>query len=391
LGCFYDDKEDEKHLKTVRALAGGECYFLPISKFKRLSSAVPSILSGQPISTGYFGSSGFAQWVRRILCSRPIDAALLYSSSMVPYLLDSDVLQSSRVILDMVDVDSDKWRQYAERTGQPMRWVYAREASTLASLEARAASRFAATLFVSREERSYFDAANPGLADRLHAIGNGVDLEAFAPGPYSSPFAQSELPIVMTGRMDYRANVDGACWFIEQVLPRVRERIPRSRFYAVGANPDPALNRLHGGDVVITGAVNDVRPYLQHAAVVVAPLRIARGLQNKVLEAFAMEKGVVATSSAVRAFKVERGRELWVEDEAWGFARAVRSAIQGNERYRVAKNARAYVEKNHQWSDMLSEFDQVLETVAHGHATGRIPLSSVPVGAPDSIAVGVAQ
>src|SRR5579871_3238465 len=318
LGAFYDDENDRAHLETVRSLAGGQCFFQPISQFGKLRGGISALLRGKPISVGYFGSDAFARWVATMLRTKPIDAVLLFSSSMAPYLLGSDSFPRSRVVLDMVDVDSDKWRQYADRETALKSWIYRREARTLSRLEREAASSFGATILVSGNEMSHLLDAGEIPPDRIHVVGNGVDLKKFASGPFASPFATGEIPIVMTGRMDYRANVDGARWFIENVLPRVRDRIHRAKFYVVGADPSGPLARLHDSGVVVTGSVDDVRPYIQHASVIVAPLRIARGLQNKVLEAFAMEKPVVATSHAARALAVERGRELWIEDEPWG-------------------------------------------------------------------------
>jgi glycosyltransferase involved in cell wall biosynthesis len=200
----------------------------------------------------------------------------------------------------------------------------------------------------------------PEAASRISALSNGVDSEYFAPGIFHNPFPDGEVPIVMTGRMDYRANVDGAQWFLRDVMPLVAKELPLARFYVVGANPAPALRALSGSNIVVTGQVADVRPYLQHAAAVVAPLRIARGVQNKVLEAMAMVKPVVATRAATRALAVVSGVHVWIEDEPARFASAVIAAVTGEDRFHVARSARNYVERHHNWANNLATLDDLL-------------------------------
>lgn len=399
LACFVDDAADLAHLETVRSIAGGECFFAPIPRLNRIISGIKALWSGQPISTSYFGSQALTNWVRHTTKTSPIAGAVVFSSSMAPYLLDQTSLDPARALFDMVDVDSDKWRQFAEHARWPMRWIYQREEETLLELERRAASTFGATVLVSPHEVQHFQSLGGVPANRVHAIGNGVDTDLFAPGPFDSPFQANEIPIVMTGRMDYRPNIDGALWFVDEVLPRVRERIAHARFYIVGANPVPRLTVLRRPDVVVTGQVADVRPYLQHAAAVVAPLKITRGLQNKVLEAFSMEKPVVATSGAVQALSVERGSEAWVEDEAWGFARAVRAAVDGCERYRIAANARAFVLRNHAWRQKLGEFEALFDDLVGGRVASESAMfraqisqsAGVPTGQPNPISMGAAR
>jgi glycosyltransferase involved in cell wall biosynthesis len=160
--------------------------------------------------------------------------------------------------------------------------------------------------------------------------------------------------------MDYRPNVDGAEWFFREVLPLLAKDLPQAKFYVVGAKPSRSLSAMAGSNFVVTGQVEDVRPYLQHAAVIVAPLKIARGVQNKVLEAMAMAKPVVATSEATRALAVTSGIHLWIEDTPQKFANAVIAAIGGQDRFHVARSARNYVERHHDWERNLDELDALL-------------------------------
>jgi sugar transferase (PEP-CTERM/EpsH1 system associated) len=230
----------------------------------------------------------------------------------------------------------------------------------LFELERFAARRFGATLLVSRHEADSFAAMAPESAARIFALTNGVNREYFAPGAFANPFAGDEDPIVMTGSMDYRPNVDGAKWFFHEVLPLLTKDLPRARFYVVGSKPPASLCALCGPKLVVTGRVDDVRPYLQHAAAVVAPLRIARGLQNKVLEAMAMAKPVITTQDSSRGLSASSGVQLFIQDDAWAFAAAVVTAVQGKDRSEVARRAREYVELHHDWTRNLSVLDDLL-------------------------------
>jgi len=360
VGCFVDDPMDMRYVDDVRTLAGGECRFIELGRAAKWSRAALALTSGQPITTSYFGSKALMQWVMQIAKSKPIDNWVVFGSAMAPYLMRRPC-DGSRVLFDMVDVDSDKWQQYAAASSGIRKWVYAREASSLEDLERKAAAHFGLTLLVSPFEARAFQSLAPESTDKVASLANGVDLEFFAPGRFSNPFRDNELPIVMTGRMDYRPNYEGAIWFAEKIAPLIFDRLPAARVYFVGSNPPPSLRRVTGPRFTVTGTVDDVRPYLQHAAGVVAPLQMARGVQNKVLEAMAMAKPVVATREATRALDVQNGTHLWIENEPRRFAAAVVNAVEGQARAAVMHNARTFVEQHHSWERILSDFDQHLE------------------------------
>ncbi len=250
----------------------------------------------------------------------------------------------------------------------------------VAELEKEAAKRFGATLLVSPFEAETFRQLAPESADKIGSLNNGVDLALFSPGDFASPFPPGERPIVMTGRMDYRPNADGALWFAREVAPRIFAQLPQAHVYFVGSSPPAALRKISSPQMTVTGAVNDVRPYLQAAEAIVAPLLIARGVQNKVLEGMAMKKPVVATHEATRALAVRSGVHLWIENDAQRFANAVVGAIQSPARETVMKNARTYVEQSHNWANIFSELDLVLARLARElcQAAGRRHKKLVP-------------
>ena len=360
VACFVDDPDDMQYADAVRTLAGGECLFVPLNGLTKNLRAAAGLLTNQPMTIAAYKSNALGNWVEALASNHPIDRVVVFSAAMAPYVLGSSAWNSSRAIFDMVDIDSDKWRQYADASRGPSRWLFHREAAMLLKFEREAARRFGATILVSPFEAASFAAMAPESESRIFSLSNGVNLGYFSPGAYDNPFPAGEVPIVMTGMMDYRPNVDGAKWFLDEVMPRLKGALPQCRFYAVGAKPPESLSAAAGPNLVVTGAVPDVRPYIQHAAAIVAPLRMARGVQNKVLEAMAMEKPVVATYEATRALAVTSGVELWVENDAAAFARAVAGAVNGADRVQIARNGRNYVERHHNWQQNLGLIDSLM-------------------------------
>jgi sugar transferase (PEP-CTERM/EpsH1 system associated) len=365
VACFVDDPSDWQYIDTVRSLAGGECLFVPLRPLMARALSLDSLFTGAPLTTAYFRSSKIDQWLTRILAGGQVSQAVIFGSAMAPYLLRRQDISPARCLFDMVDLDSDKWRQYGAAGFWPKRWVFTREARTLLQLERYSAQQFGATVLISPHEVASFTALAPELAGRVHSISNGVDPTRFSPaGSFQTVFNPKCTPIVMTGAMDYRPNTEGAMWFAEAVMPQILGLLPDAHFYVVGSNPPPSLKAIEGAHVSVTGRVEDVQPYLAHAAAVVAPLRIARGLQNKVIEGMAMARPVVATWQAARALAAIPGQDLWVASDAESFATAVVAAATGPDRERIARNGRRYVEIHHDWSRNLSRMDELLADIA---------------------------
>jgi len=368
LACFVDEETDFRYLDDVRRLAGGSCHFEPLGKGAKAWRSLVGLATGKPLTTACFGSRRLQAWVDQVLRDKPIRDMVVFSSAMAPYLLDLP----SRVLFDMVDIDSDKWRQYAARSRGGLKWLYGREAEKLQTLECDAAKAFGITLLASEFEADTFRHIAPASAFKTLGWTNGVDLERFSPSAFENPFQPGEQAIVMTGRMDYRPNYEGAIWFAKEVFPRIAEISPSARLYFVGGGPPAALRAFAGPRICITGQVPDIRPYLQFAQAVIAPLHIARGIQNKVLEAMAMAKPLVATPDAARALGAEGGTHLWIENDPDRFARSVIEALQGPDRDRIARNARQYVEEHHCWPYLLQEIDRHLACLDPDQSTSAV-------------------
>ena len=258
--------------------------------------------------------------------------------------------------MHFAELDSDKWRQYAARSHGPMRWLWAREARTLLEFERRIATAFDASILCTPLEQEVFARYIPGV-DSL-VLRNGVDLEYFRPQRQT----RREAELVFTGVMDYEPNVDGVEWFAREILPLIRRRVPAARFTIVGSKPVERVQRLAAIEgVTVTGRVEDVRAYVHAAAVSVAPLRIARGIQNKVLEAMACGVPVVGTTSATQGVECVAGRDLLVRDAAADFADEVVRLLQDPaEAEALGARGRALVEERYAWERVLQPLEALV-------------------------------
>ena len=371
VGTFIDDPADWQHVEALRRLCGGETCVRPLEPRRARLRSLRGLLGDEPLSVAYYRDAQLARWVKDVGIRRPLGGVFAFSSSMCQYASIVPLAGRAPRVVDFCDVDSDKWRQYAASHRFPLNVVYRREAALLARLEGRCAGQFDASLVISEAEASLLRALAGRARDRVRVVPNGVDTQFFDPATsYPNPFETSVLPIVFTGAMDYQANVDGVRWFASEVLPGVRQREPRARFVIVGSNPASAVTALaKPQETVVTGRVPDVRPYLAHAAVVVAPLRIARGVQNKVLEAMAMARPVVATENALQGIPEASQAGICVASDPGRMADAVCSVLAGAA---AEPRGRECVRQHYSWNDHLETvgllFDRVVSSGADVNA-----------------------
>jgi sugar transferase (PEP-CTERM/EpsH1 system associated) len=271
------------------------------------------------------------------------------------------------VLIDFVDVDSAKWTQYAPNHRWPMSWLYRLEGKRLLAYERDMSVHSTRSFFVTEAEAALFSHLAPECAVRVETLCNGVDADYFAQdNTRESPYGANEIPIVFTGAMDYLPNIDAVRWFVASMLPKLCERRPEVRFYVVGRSPTPEVQALADANVTVTGTVPDVRPYLQYAAVVVAPLRIARGIQNKILEAMAMARPVIASAECAAAVDATIGRELLTATTPDDFIGEIEALLQDAGRsFSIGQAARQRVQVRYSWEAHLSKMDQYLPSPEH--------------------------
>ena len=325
------------------------------------------LLTGGSVTEGYFSSRRLRKLIAAEAARESFDLVVAYSSSTLPYALAAPA--AARMI-DLVDVDSAKWASYADEAPWPVSWLYRREASGVRALERQAVEHCDAVLLVSEAET----AALPSAGEQVVAIGNGVDTEFFAPGA-AAPVDRGRPGLVFTGQMDYRPNVDGVCWFVRHVWPQLRRDLPDLTFTVVGRNPARAVRQLAKlPGVEVTGPVADVRPYLAAADAAICPLRIARGVQNKVLEAMAMGRAVVASPPALEGLDVEVGREVLQADTPAQWQSAIRDIVADEAlRSRLGRSARARIEAKYQWASRMAPLVRLCLREATSKAAAEAP------------------
>ncbi len=359
LGFFVDDPEDMQYVETLN----GYCRSLhsvvlkkPISLLKGLTG----FLTNKPITLPYYSSRSMSSWVSSVITDQDIDKILVFSSAMAQFVESTSYKDKTRV-LDFVDIDSDKWLQYAKNLRGIKKWFYSREAKTLERYEKKMASHFDASVFVSDDEATMFKSMLPNtLVNRVSGIKNGVDVDYFDANSVTETIeGMKEKAVVFTGAMDYWANVNAILWFVEHVWSLVKEATPDVQLYVVGSNPSQDVKTLdNGADIVVTGRVEDVRPYIKQASVSVAPLRIARGIQNKVLEALSMGRPIVLTSMAATGIMDESQDGYCVTDDPKDFAEQIVKLLgQGNQHY---EENRQYVVESFSWASEIGEFSALL-------------------------------
>ena len=358
LGTFVDHRDDLQHVATLKQWCEQVCA-IPIEPRIRRIASLRGLLRGEALSLPYYSSPRLAEWVARTIGEHDIRAAVAFSGPMAQY-LDMPGLQ--RRVIDFCDVDSAKWAQYAPEHRWPMSWLYRREGERLLAFERQAAAQVDASLFVTEAEAELFRHAAPEAASCVGVMQNGVDADFFSPANAGkSPYPPGGPVIVFSGAMDYWPNVDAVTWFATELLPRIRQTVPDACFWIVGMNPAPAVQALAGEGVAVTGTVPDVRPYIAHADVVVAPLRIARGIQNKVLEAMAMARPVVVSADSATGLAARPGQDFEIARDGDDTVRHVLALLADSaRRSTMGAAARACVVEHYSWQAHLAQLDALL-------------------------------
>lgn len=360
LAAFADDPMDMQYVGELEKYCRG-VFIRPLDPRWAKVCALKSFARNEALTLGYFFDHKMRRWIDNTVSTQAIDQIFIYSSAMVQYVLDQKYSKTLR-IGHYADIDSDKWRQYAQMHKGIKGKIYDREARLLFNFERSAANQIDHVSFVAENEAAQFREMCPELSSKIGVVENGTDTAYFDPGmTFPSPFRPESKAIVFTGAMDYFPNADAVAWFTREIFPHVLAQVPEAVFYVVGSKPGPEVRALALlPNVFVTGRVADVRPYLAHAQLAVAPLRAARGIQNKVLEAMSMGLPVACTRSVARPIHPELALLLDVADEAESFAATVARQLLAEPQPSARLHRRKLVEQHYSWVAKLGILDTLL-------------------------------
>ncbi len=353
LACFAEEDRDAEAVAFLR----GRCAEVAAPRLERRWRKLASLrglLTGQALTLPFFALPDLRRITERWFRQEPPDLVYVYSSSMAQYVLGR---RGCVKVMHFAELDSDKWQQYSEQGGALSRWLYRREARRLLAFEDEVARDFDASIVVSDVERELFERRIRGIVPSV--LPNGVDVEHFQSAGDDQRQAHT---LVFTGVMDYEPNVDGVRWFAEQCWPGIRRRFPAARWLIVGSKPTAevkALATLPG--VEVTGRVPATPPYFDRATVAIAPLRLARGVQNKVLEAMSMGLPVVATRQAAQGLGDVPAGTLRVANTAEATITAINELFAAPDRARQEGRAAAeWVRRHCRWQNVYDRLDTLL-------------------------------
>jgi sugar transferase (PEP-CTERM/EpsH1 system associated) len=363
--CLGDGVQDLANISGLQAYAKSVSA-APVDEFTIKLRALAALVTGQPLSVAALNESKLHDAIQKKFTELRPDLIIVYSCNMAQF---AEHFPNVPRIMHFGDLDSLKWPQYAERSSIPLNWIYAIEARRLLGYERHIAQIFSHALVHTEIEKHDFERLIPGIP--VAVVGNGVDLDYFR----SAGEAKKPASMVFTGVMDYRPNIDAVVWFCDEILPIVQANIPAANFTICGSRPAPAVRRLaKRRGVSVTGWVADARPYLDRAEIFVAPLRMARGVQNKLLEALAMGLPCVASTAAWSGTAVADGQGILATDEPREFARRVIDLLgDGDGRAEMARRARAAAVANYRWEVQLACLDQVIAAAVSGHCGHQLP------------------
>jgi sugar transferase (PEP-CTERM/EpsH1 system associated) len=353
IGCFQEEDRDAEGVAFLASRCR-EIVAPRLSRRTRKLTSLRGLLTGEPLTLPFFRDRALHAAMRRWSRPAPPDLCFVYSSSMAQYALGEP---AGAKVMHFAELDSDKWGQYAAKSGALGRWIYGREAVRLLAFEDRVARQFTRSLVVSDVERTLFRERIPGIDPAV--LPNGVDVEHF-----TSQGDGNRAPhtAIFTGVMDYEPNIDGVCWFVDRCWPELRQRFPDARLLVVGSKPVPKVLALaQQPGITVTGRVPTTPPWFDQAAVAIAPLRLARGVQNKVLEAMSMGLPVVSSPQASQGLGDVPPGTLTIADGETATTAAVAELFAAPDRARAMGRAAAdWVRREWRWERVYQRLDELL-------------------------------
>ena len=376
LGTFFDDPNDEQYIDALRPFVK-EIKAIPLSLtlFNKIKKTGSAFLTGSPITLACFHSPEMQLWVHNVCRQQKIGSGLAICSSMAPYLM-ADGLNLRHRVIDFIDLDSDKWRQYQSQFPWPMSALYKREHERLFAFEREVARHFDHHFFVSQLELQLFNRQTSGaFKEKGAAIANGIEGDYYRPQDEQTNEPSANLHqelsqrryLVFTGTMNATANIESVEWFLTAVWPSLKLEFSDLELYVVGNNPTARVQSWSKLDsVTVTGGVPDVRPYLQHSRIAIAPMLLARGVQNKVLEAMAMAKPVAMTERAAEGLTFPAAQQKLVAFNAKQMIESVAYLLTNPEEAdNIGSHNRQLVLEKYSWSKQLNGLTTIMSGELH--------------------------
>jgi len=359
VGCLAETDGDEAEEAALASVAASYC--MPRRSKPLPLAGIQALATGEPISLTAFANSGLKAWVEHTLSTHPIGAIYVFSGQMGQYVPEG---WEGRLIVDFVDADSAKFEAYAAQGSGPMALVNRREGKLLRSVERKLEARADTSLLVSEAEADVMRGYCSGGGD-IRALGNGIDCDHFNPAaasPHPEIAADPGPHFLFTGQMDYAPNIAAVERFATAILPGIIARHPQSQFHIVGRAPSTKVRRLANlAGVKVWGEVPDTRPFIAAADIVVAPLTIARGVQNKVLEAMAMARAVLVSPEAATGIEANAGEHFFVCDDDDDFVRQSLALLECPADCLLAgQAAHQFVRDRMSWPAMLAPLGELM-------------------------------
>lgn len=358
------DTEDDTNnaIKLSRDLAevSAQVFDIKGRKLKLLKG----LFTGSALSVENFYCHQLQESFDKTLQTTEVDAVICTSSAMAKYIFNSQIINElenkPKLIMDFMDLDSDKWQQYQHASPFPMSYIYHREHKLIAAYERRIAATFDTCYLISDKEVDLFN-RKISNADNVHTLGNGLNPIEFYPA--NQPPQNSAPVFIFTGVMDYKPNVDAVVWFVEQCWQQIIQHYPDAKFIIAGMNPNSAVNELkkHKG-ITVTGFVDDILPYYHSADYFVAPFRLARGVQNKILQAFACGLPVISTSMGAEGIDCCDNEQILIANTADKFLKQIRRLEMDSQlKAHIKSSALELISQKYSWSGKLAPLGQELE------------------------------
>lgn len=360
----YEDDEELAFAEQLSLFENISSYCIKLdSKIRRL---LIGLLKNESLSVANFYSDRLQCEIDSSIKQSSFDAIICTSSAMAKYIFRSKSLKNMptrpMLLMDFMDLDSDKWQQYANTSRWPMKWIYQREAKLLASYEQKITQAFDISFFIADAEVALFKAQVKSTGKVL-TLGNGMDTEVFSPAPISPN--NLDPVFLFTGVMDYKPNIDAVVWFVEEVWTEILNQYPKARFIIAGMNPTTQIEELkRSKGIEVTGFVDDILPYYHQADYFVAPFRLARGVQNKVLQGFACGLPVISTPMGAEGIDCEDDKSILIASTAQEFLKQI-NRLEQNSSFKniIIKNALELIYDHYSWQGKLQTLDDELKSI----------------------------